>query len=101
METAMRSGTGYPAAREAPVDIDIRIEVLEVEGLSPVDAPRFQHEIGQELARLVRENGLSSGALQSRSLLAVDADLGMHASDAGHQPFAANVAGAIYRALSP
>ena len=80
----------------APPQIDIRIETLEVEGLSRSGALQFQRAVERELARLVVDNGLPSLALASRSLVSVEAgSLG-----AGQDALATDVAGAIFRALT-
>lgn len=79
---------------ESAAGITIQIEVLEVEGLSQSEALRFRRAVEQELARLVAERGLSSGALRSRTHVAVEAEPAVGQGDS-----AARAASAIYRAL--
>jgi len=80
----------------APSRVDIRIEALEVEGLSRSGAFQFQQVVERELARLVVDNGLSAPALASRSHISVEAgSLG-----ASRDALATDVAGALYRALT-
>jgi hypothetical protein len=79
--------------------IDIYIDVLQIEGLSHADALRVRHDIERDLARLVRENGLPSGAAQLRSFVTVDLESGRQALDGGRGPLGERIASAIYRAL--
>jgi hypothetical protein len=80
--------------------IDIRIDALEVEGLSRAEAPRYRHDVEHELARLVRENGLPDQPPQPRSLVTVTITSGERVPGAGQDRLAADVAGAIYQVLS-
>lgn len=55
----------------APFQIDIRIDVLEVEGLGGTEAFHFRRAVERELARLVSESGLPPGLDAARTIDAI------------------------------
>jgi hypothetical protein len=82
------------------VSLDIRIEVLELEGLDEAAAVGFCQGVQRELTRLVAERGLPRMTCGWRSLEVVEA--APRAMDAGHtgSQLGTAVADAIFRLLS-
>ena len=78
--------------------IEIRIEVLSVEGVAGADTPRLQQDVARELTRLVEDRGLLSGGMSSISLGLVSVDL--PPSHDAVQSLAYRVADAVYGVLA-
>lgn len=79
--------------------IDIQIGVLEVEGVSRDDAPRFRRDVERELAQLLLERGLDGGASDPRELVTATADIAPGAANRSPHRMAREVALAVYEVL--
>jgi hypothetical protein len=83
-----------------PENVDVRIEEIVVEGLRWSEAVQFGRAVERELARLIQQSGLPKEQLSNRSIIEIDHDPGSMSSRQQRHPDAADVAAAIYRAVT-